>query len=773
MTGFRRLGGRWRGAAAMAALATLVVALFSDAVLRGRVFYERDLHLDWYTQMHAFVRAVAERSWPVWDNTIAFGQPLLADPSAQILYPLTWLNLVLPPWRYYTVFVVVHASFGAIGMYLFARRLQASALGGFLAAALWICSGPFLSMVNTWQHFAAAAWLGWVLLATDAAVESPGISRSATWAAAMAGQVFAGSADVCAMSWLLMAAYLARRIEWANPTSSANRRLLACSALAGVLALGLAGAVWLPVLDVARRSSRWNYPEDVRAAWSLQPATLAGVVVPARVEDLPRVLPPPLAPAPEPREPLLPSLYLGLATVPLVGAALRSRRRGTGYAAAAGAAASLIAVGHNAPVYPLLVRMAPILGVFRYPSKAMIVAAFFWAALAGIGLDVQRQSRGPSRVLLLGWIAGLGALLSTASRLPGPAQGRWRLAAACGLCVALCLLARRANAALSTVWAVAAAVLAIADVFGAHRGMNRTAPEELLAFRPPAVDAATTHDRSRLYVYDYMTPGKSLRYLKRDDPYLMRPPPRGMSIETAQVLSQRLYLFPPVAGRWDLEGSFDLDLRGLYPLPLARLVTLLRRVEGTPAHLRLLRIGAVGRVMTLHTEGLEDLDPTTTLPSLFPEAIHVFSVPHPLPRTYAVGTAREADGEPALAALLAADFDPTREIVLPHPEPGATSTGFSGRSRIADFRPDRVRIEADMGASGYVVLVDSYDPGWRATVDGDPTPVLRANVAFRAVQVPRGLHVVELVYRPPAVLWGLAISGMAVVAALALRVRGH
>ena len=88
----------------------LVVALFSDAVLKGRVFYERDLQFDWYTQMEAFVRSVASGSWPVWDNTIAFGQPLFADPSAQILYPLTWLNLALQPWRYYTVFVVFHAA---------------------------------------------------------------------------------------------------------------------------------------------------------------------------------------------------------------------------------------------------------------------------------------------------------------------------------------------------------------------------------------------------------------------------------------------------------------------------------------------------------------------------------------------------------------------------------------------------------------------------------------------------------------------------------------
>lgn len=75
------------------------------------------------------------------------------------------------------------------------------------------------------------------------------------------------------------------------------------------------------------------------------------------------------------------------------------------------------------------------------------------------------------------------------------------------------------------------------------------------------------------------------------------------------------------------------------------------------------------------------------------------------------------------------------------------------------FRPDRVRLEADLDAPGYVVLVDAYDPGWAATLDGAPTPLLRANIAFRAVRVPEGRHSIELTYRPRAVVVGLAVTG--------------
>ena len=63
---------------------------------------------------------------------------------------------------------------------------------------------------------------------------------------------------------------------------------------------------------------------------------------------------------------------------------------------------------------------------------------------------------------------------------------------------------------------------------------------------------------------------------------------------------------------------------------------------------------------------------------------------------------------------------------------------------------------------------DGYDPGWRASVDGRPASVLRANVAFRAVAVSAGRHVIEMVYRPPLPMAGLVLSGISLLLIVAL-----
>ena len=96
-----------------------------------------------------------------------------------------------------------------------------------------------------------------------------------------------------------------------------------------------------------------------------------------------------------------------------------------------------------------------------------------------------------------------------------------------------------------------------------------------------------------------------------------------------------------------------------------------------------------------------------------------------------------------------------------------------GRVEIQELFADRVRLVAELAEPGYVVSVDAWDPGWQGTVDGRPTEVLPANGVFRAVAVPAGRHTVEMVYRPPSVLWGVATSVAAglVLVALAAKAR--
>lgn len=104
----------------------------------------------------------------------------------------------------------------------------------------------------------------------------------------------------------------------------------------------------------------------------------------------------------------------------------------------------------------------------------------------------------------------------------------------------------------------------------------------------------------------------------------------------------------------------------------------------------------------------------------------------------ALSRMRERDFSPQIRALLAGEGT-DREGTLISPSNTVT---------FAEYTPERVVIDVQTAADGYLLLTDAYYPGWSATLDGEPTPIYRADVMFRAVFVPAGEHQVTFSYSP-------------------------
>jgi hypothetical protein len=300
--------------------------------------------------------------------------------------------------------------------------------------------------------------------------------------------------------------------------------------------------------------------------------------------------------------------------------------------------------------------------------------------------------------------------------------------------------------------ALAIVALAAVDLLAYHRSASPVAPEALYRVRPEVVSALREAGVERVYVYDYSVPARAHPELQGGAAYRLARMPEGWPVDAASALALQMYLAPESAGRFAITQAYAVDYRGLYPAPLERLARLLRELDETPAHVRLLQLGGVERVIALHA--LAGLTPERTIEGLFERPIRLQRVPEPLPRSYVVGAMRPAGGD-ALALLVDPGFDPRREVVLDGVE-RQEPAGFRGASRIVETRADRVLLETQTSASGFVVLLDGFDPGWRARLDGEPAPVLRANAVFRAVAVPEGRHRVELVYRPRGLLRAVA-----------------
>jgi hypothetical protein len=152
------------------------------------------------------------------------------------------------------------------------------------------------------------------------------------------------------------------------------------------------------------------------------------------------------------------------------------------------------------------------------------------------------------------------------------------------------------------------------------------------------------------------------------------------------------------------------------------------------------------------------------------EDVAIFQNNDVLPRIFLTYQARAvADDEETLSVLQSSDFDPRQEVLLAVDTVAQVAPPAQGTEQVDLLSYDSRRVVAKIQApaDGYLVLTDSWYPGWQVRVDGVESALLRADLIFRAVHVTAGEHLVEFVYAPASFRNGLLISLVALLLACA------
>lgn len=140
--------------------------------------------------------------------------------------------------------------------------------------------------------------------------------------------------------------------------------------------------------------------------------------------------------------------------------------------------------------------------------------------------------------------------------------------------------------------------------------------------------------------------------------------------------------------------------------------------------------------------------------------VYLYRLLQPGPRAWLAGQViSEPDTGRALQRLAAPDFDSAKQVLL-----SAVSAGFGtvadcgGEIVWRQREPERLALAVRTEQPCILVLSELDYPGWQATLDGAPTPILRANLILRSLALPSGQHDVVLVFRPASVHWGAIVS---------------
>lgn len=146
-------------------------------------------------------------------------------------------------------------------------------------------------------------------------------------------------------------------------------------------------------------------------------------------------------------------------------------------------------------------------------------------------------------------------------------------------------------------------------------------------------------------------------------------------------------------------------------------------------------------------------------------ALRGYREKNPVPRACLARHVERTDPDRISVQLGSPDADPRSTVYLATEHLPSVRSG-EGTVTWISRQTDRLEWAVEAKDDTVLFVSDTDYPGWEAEVDGVETPILRADITFRAVAVPAGAHKVVMRFRPASARNGLLLSALAIVGIL-------
>ncbi|MCA9915144.1 MAG: hypothetical protein KC496_17435, partial [Anaerolineae bacterium] len=311
---------------------------------------------------------------PLWNPYNNGGLPFIADPQAAVFYPPRLLTIAASSrsgrfsyaalqWE-----AILHVLAYSLLMYAFLRRLlkehPGSAYGAFIGAVV-AAYGGFTAGYPMLQ-LAILEGAIWLPLSALGILEATRSKLKFSWLA-LAGFALglcwlAGHSQTSWLATYLLLAWLAYRVHMQH---LGWRTFFGAAFLFGIITIGVTAVTLLPGIEYLRLASRSDlgYPAKGNG-FPLQ--DVLQWIFPGMVS-------------------VFSPLYVGIASLLLIFAAVRYRVESSRFWLGAASIGLLLSFGANTAFYPTLDNLLPGLSFFRGQERAALIVAFSLATLAGLG----------------------------------------------------------------------------------------------------------------------------------------------------------------------------------------------------------------------------------------------------------------------------------------------------------------------------------------------------------------------------------------------------
>jgi len=698
-----------------------------------------------------------QKSFPFWNPYLCCGAPNLGAIQGALLFPIRLLLSPLDPFSASGPGAFLKLCLAGWFTFLYVRLLGVSRPAAFLAELVFSLSG-FMIVWLGHPHVNSAMWLPLLLYFLEKsfsfgpgnAVPARALRVWAGFALAFACLILGGHPPTVMHVALVVVLYFLFRLG----EHRRGQALARAGWLAGAIAVGLllAAPQILPFLEYYRNSSSVAASAALdRWASHLAFPSLLHFLLPNALgnpalgfEDLPSLLGWPEADNFNER-----TGYVGILPLFLAAYAIAFRRcqfTKFFFPLAVGSLLVIFAV----PPFPALVRALPMLRNVNQ-TRLLLIVGFSVAVLAGLGWDELFsgiRTRRQTRAVAVGFCAFVGAALlclwfATGPKLHTLDSSHWTflrrqvLILAGGMIAVVVLALWPAHGKGWIAMAVGLSWTA-GDLLCFAAGYNPAIPRDHYYPRTPAIEWLQKDDSLfRIFGGGTVLPANSAEVFGLSDA-------RGYDFTTVRRYEEL------VTGKADDFFFY-------------------RSPEGFPKTLPLLNVKYILAETPLPA------DPRW-LELVYSKEMRIYRYKPCLDRALLVFDYQvEPDRAAVLARVSSAEFDPRRVLLL-EDQPmtakataggPAAGTNADASARVVSYEPDDVRVDVSLPRPGFLLLLDTYFPGWSATVNGEPARILRADYDFRAVSLPAGRSAVSFSYRPQSLRIGVYLCAAGLLALVA------
>lgn len=750
---------------AMAVWTGAVVLAFGQAALLREALFYFDV-----TEINFPYRAFLAGEYRAgrlsrWCPSLHCGLPLFSESQAGYFHPLKLLYLLLPTWQAFNLDTVLSVWLAGAAAYGWLRRHvgPTAALGGAATFGL----GGFMwshvihtSMVNALPSVPLAVW------ALECAWAGGRLRPLAPGAGAIACQVFAGHLQDTILTSLVVGLYGLYR---ATIERGRGRGFALGSAVGMVLLAGLLSAVqWVPskeLLDRSPRSGGLSWGDLTYGSWSpeLLPTLVVREAYGTRSHDTDWM--DGFYPYQE-MDAYLGLLGLGLAAI----GAGAYRDRWVGFWLALVGIGAVLMLGRYTVLFDAMHRI-PIVGSARIPVRYHLWVSLGVAALVAVGIDrIARPGAVPLRGAVLVIVALVLASLPILYRAYEPVwtqPERWTTPyhraryGWLGDELAWATI-RTGGLTLLGLWAAAQAVrsgdsgrragaaallpvIILADLLGAHWNEVPTVSPRYWTVPPRSAQYLKEQpDVGRIYGLGAYSAGEP-----------------GYAVKPVDLFAARDTLAWSLAPVWGLRSSGSITPIFDRRLLLYELAAVAGRTRFDFESVTHLLAGDAGSDFERFGKPLRR------------GAAYIYRNRGALPRARIAGRPIYVkDAVEAARVLRARRREVLDHLIVEDPtRPLGERVEATGTARIVVDEPERVEVEAASAGPAYLVLADTFDPGWHAFLDGREVPIRPAYAAFRAVYLAGGTHKIVFTYEPAGFRAGLIVSGIGALLAAGMLAR--